>query len=160
MEARWIRLVYLVFIVAAFGVTAAAQSGKRFQGEWEWAVYAKSRSELPPAYRNEPLKDVPGAAIYLKIKQRGNKLTGEYSASRRFLARLEDGEFAATAKGNTAELELVSGFGGTITARLTLQGNRLHWKLIKEEGEHYFPDDVYLRRLAPRQRKRQAQKFE
>ena len=26
-----------------------------FQGEWDWAIYAKSRDELPPAYRNEKL---------------------------------------------------------------------------------------------------------
>lgn len=144
------RLLFLVILLVAFGVPALAQSAKPFQGEWEWAVYARSQDELPPAYHNERLKDVPGAAIYLKIKQRGNKLTGEYSGSDRFLARLEDGEIDATAKGNTTELELTSGFGGTVTVRLTLRGNRLHWKLTKSEGEYYFPDDVYLHRLVRR----------
>jgi hypothetical protein len=155
MQTRLLRrLMYLVVLLASFGVPTLAQSAQRFRGEWEWAIYAKSRSELPPAYRDEPLKDVPAAAIYLKIKQRGNKLTGEYSSSSRYLARLEDGEFETTAKGNTAELELTSGFGGTVTVRLTLSGNRLHWKLTKQDGEHYFPDDVYLHRLLPKKHRR------
>jgi hypothetical protein len=148
MESQSIRrLAYLAMFVVAFSVPALAQSAKPFQGEWKWAVYAKSRSELPPAYRDAPLREIPGAAIYLKIKQRGNKLTGEYSGSRRFLAKLEDGDFDAIARGNTATVELTSGFNGTVTVRLTVQGNRLHWKLTKQDGEHYFPDDVYLRRL-------------
>lgn len=155
MKTRLLRrFFYLATVAVALSVPALAQSAKPFQGEWEWAVYAKSRSELPPAYRNEPLKDVPGAAIYLKIKQRGHKLTGEYSASRRFLAKLEDGEFDALAKGNTAEFELTSGFNGTVTVRFTVQGNRLHWKLTKQAGEHYFPIDVYLSRLPARKRRR------
>ncbi len=144
------RLVYLIALALACGVPALAQSAKRFQGEWKWAIYAKSRSELPPAYRSARLQEVPGAAIYLKIKQRGNKLTGEYSGSRRFLAKLEDGDFDTIAKGNTTTLELTSGFNGTVTVRLTLNGNRLHWKLSKQDGEHYFPDDVFLHRLLPK----------
>ena len=43
--------------------------------------------------------------------------------------------------------------GQKITVRLTLQGNRLHWKTIKSEGESYFPDDVFLHRVV---RKRKA----
>ena len=148
-----LRLVLFLILVVATASGALAQRAHSFQGEWEWAVYAKSRDELPPAYRDERLKDVPGAAIYLKIKQRGNKLTGEYSGSRRFLARLEDGEFDSIVKGKVAKLELVSGFEGTLTVLLTLKGNRLHWKTIKSEGEYYFPDDVYLHRVVRRGRR-------
>jgi len=156
MSTNRLRITLLLILVAILGAASSAlakgQRGRSFQGEWEWAVYAKSRDELPPAYRDEPLKDVPGAAIYLKIRQRGNKLTGEYSASRRFLARLEDGDLDAIVKGNAAELELESGFGGRVTVLLTLQGNRLHWKTIKSEGESYFPDDVFLRRVVRRRK--------
>ncbi len=136
----------LLFGVAPENAKAQTRPAN-FQGEWEWAIYAKSRDELPPLYKNEPLKDVPGASVYLNLKQRGKKLTGAYDASRRFLARLEEGDVDTTVKGNTALLELTSGFGGKITVRLTLRGNRLHWKTIKSEGEYYFPDDVYLRRV-------------
>jgi hypothetical protein len=155
METRLIlRVPYLALLALAFSVPVLAQRAKPFQGEWKWAVYAKNRSELPPAYHDAPLSEIPGAAIYLKITQRGHKLTGEYSGSRRFLAKLEDGDFDAIAKGNTTKFELTSGFNGTVTVRLTLQGNRLHWKITKQEGEHYFPDDVYLRRLPAKKRRR------
>ena len=147
-----LRLALLLIVALVCGVNAFAQRGTSFQGEWKWAIYATSRDQLPPAYRNEPLKDVPGAAVYLKLKQRGNKITGEYSASRRYLAKLEDGDLSAVVKGNTTQLELTSGFGGTVTVRLTLQRNRLRWKTIKADGEHYFPDDVFLRRVVKRRR--------
>lgn len=147
------RLAFLAILGLTASLPAFSQSAKNFQGEWEWAIYAKSRDELPPAYREERLKDVPNAALYLKIKQRGHKLTGDYSASRRFLARLEEGELDSVVRGRSARLELQSGFGGTITVSLTLDGNRLHWKTIKSEGEYYFPDDVYLRRIVRKKRR-------
>jgi hypothetical protein len=142
------RLTLLTLLLLAASATASAQ--RPFQGEWKWAIYATSRSELPPAYRNERLRDVPGAAVYLKLKQRGTRLTGEYSASRRYLAKLEEGDLDATAKGKTAKLQLTSGFGGKVTVSLAVSGNRLHWKTINAEGEHYFPDDVFLRRVKRR----------
>lgn len=148
-----LRVALFAVTVLAAASSAAAQRANSFRGEWKWAIYAKSRLELPPAYRSAHIKEIPGAAIYLRIKQQGNKLTGEYSGSRRFLAKLEDGEFDAIVKGNAAELELESGFGGKITVRLTLQGNRLHWKTIKSEGEYYFPDDVFLHRLVRKQKR-------
>jgi hypothetical protein len=147
-----LRLPLLVIVVLVGGATTLAQRANSFQGEWEWAVYAKSRDELPPMYRNEHLKDVPAAAVYLKLKQRGNKLTGEYSASRRYLAKLEDGDLGAIVKGKTVRLELTSGFGGNVTVLLSVRGNRLHWKTIKSDGEHYFPDDVVLHRVARKKR--------
>jgi hypothetical protein len=151
-------LLFASFICLAVTFPAVADAQSRsasFQGQWEWAVYAKSRNELPPAYRNEPLRDVPGASLNLNLKQRGKKLTGDYDASRRFLARLEEGEVdALVVNGNTAELELQSGFGGKVTVRLTLSGNRLHWKTIKSEGEYYFPDDVFLKRVVKKKGRR------
>lgn len=145
------RLTLLWLLLLAGCVAASAE--RSFQGEWQWAIYATSRSELPPAYRSERVRDVPGAAVYLKLKQRGTRLSGEYSASRRYLAKLENGDLEAIAKGKTAELELTSGFGGKVTVRLSLVGNRLHWKTIKAEGEHYFPDDVFLQRVSRRKRR-------
>jgi len=149
-------LVCILFVAfGAFALSANAQSsqpGANFRGVWRWAVYAKSRDELPPAYRSEKLKDVPAAAIDLHLKQKGDKLSGEYSASRRFLARVEDGEFDSTIKGNVARLELTSGFEGTVTVLLTRHGNRLHWKTIRSAGESYFPDDVYLNRVVRRKK--------
>ena len=142
------RLILLSLFIFVASVAASAQ--RPFQGEWKWAIYAKSRSELPPAYRDAKLSEVPAASVWLKIRQRGNKLTGEYSASRRYLAKLEEGDLDVSAKGKTAEFEIDSSFGGKLTIRITVAGNRLHWKAIKEEGEHYYPLDVVLRRKKPR----------
>jgi hypothetical protein len=151
--------ILFFFLIAVCATATKAQSPPKppasaanFNGEWEWAVYAKSRDELPPAYQSEKLRDVPGAAIYLKLKQRGRKLSGEYSASRRFLAKLEDGGLDGAIKGNVTRLELESGFGGKVTVLLILAGNRLHWKTIKSEGEQYFPDDVFLHRVVKRRK--------
>lgn len=145
-----LRLLFLLSIV--FGIASSAAGQRGFQGDWEWATYATSRSELPPAYREARLKEIPQAAIYLKLRQHGNKLTGDYSASRRFLARLEDGELESVVKRGKTTVQLTSGFGGNITAVLTLSGSRLHWKMVKSDGEHYFPDDVFLHRIRPRKR--------
>lgn len=149
----------VIFLIASFfclavAFPAAANAQSRpanFRGQWEWVVYAKSRDELPPFYRNERLRDVPKGSVYLDLKQRGTKLTGEYDASVRFLAKLEEGDVDTVVKGKTADLELESGFGGKLTVRLTRVGNRLHWKVIKSDGrEHHFPQDVYMWRVKDR----------
>jgi hypothetical protein len=144
----------LVLLVAACWFTCAPAVAQRrgpFQGDWEWVVYAKNRKELPPAYRDAPIRSVPAAGLYLKLRQRGNKLTGEYSGSSRYLAKLEDGELDASIKGETAILELTSGFGGTVTAQISISGKLLHWRVVKSDGEPaYFPYDVFLHRIRPR----------
>lgn len=112
----------------------------------------KAGMNCPRLIRTIGLRDVPAAAIDLVLKQKGNKLTGEYWASRRFLAGVEDGEFDSTIKGHVARFELQSGFGGTVRVLLTLRGNTLHWKTIKFEGESYFPYDVYLKRVIRKKR--------
>ncbi|HEV7745152.1 MAG TPA: hypothetical protein VGO56_09165 [Pyrinomonadaceae bacterium] len=149
------RLLLVLSVVACGAICspAAAQQRRPFQGDWEWIVYPKSRKELPPAYRNEPIRSVPVASLYLKLFQRGNKLTGDYSASARYLAKLEEGEVDAVVKGKTARLELTSSFGGNLTVEVSLSGKFLHWKIIKsDDGQAYFPDDVSLHRVRPRKR--------
>jgi hypothetical protein len=86
--------------------------------------------------------------LTLSLKQNGSTVTGEYSGSARYLARLEDGELDGVIKGQTVTLELTSGFGGKITVTLRRAGKLLHWKIIKAEGEAYFPQDVWLRRIS------------
>jgi hypothetical protein len=143
----------LLFGLAATTVSQTKRPAANFRGEWDWVVYAKSRSELPRGYRDADLKDVPQAHLYLKLEQRGNKLSGEYDASRRYLAKLEEGEFDAVIENNTAKFELQSGFNGKVTVLLKLRGGFLHWKIITSEGEFYFPDDVILRRLITKKKK-------
>ena len=149
------RIRFMLLAAACFVICipATAQQKRPFQGDWEWIVYAKSRKEFPPAYRNEPLKSVPVASLYLKLFQKGNKLTGDYSSSANYLAKLEDGELDAVVKGRSAMLELTSSFGGNITVRITLSGKLLHWRIVKaDDGVAYFPQVVLLHRVRPRKR--------
>jgi hypothetical protein len=152
MMGYFIRLLALSITAFVLGgsLQTYAQGRKTlrsFQGQWVWATHAKRRSELPPAYRNMKVRDVPQYILELNLKQQGQTLTGEYAAGARFLAKVENGEISATVNRHVAQVELESGHGGKITARLMLLGNRLYWKVIKAEGEHYFPDDVALRRV-------------
>ena len=148
-----IRIFALLAIAFAASLVGVAQSSNEFRGTWQWASYPTSRSELPPAMRNEPLREVPRASLTLSLSQNGNKVTGEYSGSARYLARLEDGELDGLIKGQTLTLELTSSFGGNLTVELRRAGQRLHWKVIKSEGQAYFPQDVFMRRTSRKPRK-------
>jgi hypothetical protein len=151
-------LLFIFIIFTAHQLMPAAQAQQRsaargFQGEWEVFEYPTSREELPPAYKDAPLKDVPRYSLSLTIKQRGNKLSGDYGGTARYLARLEEGgDFSTIAQGNTARLRVVSGFGGHAFVLITLRGDKLHWKIIKEDGELYFPRDTVLHRVKKRRR--------
>jgi hypothetical protein len=146
-----------VLLLLALGLVQQAfaqQAAASFRGDWEYAEYPVSRSELPPGHKDLPLREVPRYSVGLTIRQRGNRLSGNCGATARYLARLEvDSPFDAVARGRQARLELTSGFGGRVTVLLTLRSpTRLHWKIIKAQGEHYFPPEVTLRK-APRGRR-------
>jgi hypothetical protein len=95
------------------------------------------------------LKEVPQFAVDLTIKQKGNKITGDFGILARFLARVDEGSFSATIKGSTVRFRVESNFGGSATIQLTLRDNTLYWKRIKSTGDMYFPDECKLRRLKP-----------
>jgi hypothetical protein len=151
-------LILLLLALVTFGSHADARprlvkrrpaaATRSFAGSWNWAIYAKSKDELPPAYRDMSVKEVPAYALDMTIKQRGNRLTATCGVVAHYLARLDDCSFEdEIVKNGSALVKLTSGFGGTATVRLTLQGGGLRWKLVKTKGEHYFPRDVTLRRL-------------
>ena len=135
------------------GSEVSAQSpGARanWQGHWNWAIYAKDKSELPPAYRDaEDVREIPSYALDLTLRRRGNRLSGSWGLLARYLARVDEGDIAATIKGNRATVRLASNFGGTATIVLTLRGDRLSWKLINSRGTNYFPRAEVLRRMRP-----------
>jgi len=145
-----------VFLVILCGVllsivplaTAQGRGNANWRGHWNWAIYAKDKSELPPAYREtENVKEIPAYALDLTLRQRGNRLSGSWGLLARYLARIDEGDMAATIKGNQATVRLTSNFGGSATIRLTLRGDRLLWKLIRSSGENFFPRSEVLRRM-------------
>jgi hypothetical protein len=117
-----------------------------FQGHWQWALYAQSKSELPPALRDMDLKDVPRYSLTLDLEEKGETLTGRYAATANFLTKIEDGSFATPVKTKAVRVNLESTFGGKVTVELTLEGNELYWTIMVAEGEHYFPVEVVLER--------------
>ena len=127
--------------------TRTAAAG--FRGEWNYAVYAKDKSELPPAYQEMKLEEVPQFAIDITIRQNGRRLRATCGIVAHYLARIEDCDFAATVRNGAAQFRLRSSFGGSATVRLTLSGGRLRWQTVRRTGVSYYPEDVTLRRLKP-----------
>ena len=148
---RTIRLVILCGVLLSIVPQTTAQSrgtSANWRGHWNWAIYAKDKSELPPAYQEvEDVKEIPAYALDLTLRQRGNRLSGSWGLVARYLARVDEGDMSATIKGNQATVRLTSNFGGSATIRLTLRGNRLSWKLIRSSGENFFPRSEVLRRM-------------
>ena len=134
---------------ALLATTTDASAQNSFSGSWNYATYAKDKSELPPAYQSMKLEEVPQFAIDITIRQRGNRLRATCGIVARYLARMEDCGFTATVKNGAAQFRLGSGFGGSATVRLTLRGGQLRWQTIRRTGVSYFPEDVTLRRLKP-----------
>jgi hypothetical protein len=120
-----------------------------FRGEWNYAVYAKERAELPPAYQGMELEQVPQFAIDITIRQTGNRLRATCSIVARYLARVEDCDFTATVRNGAAQFRLTSSFGGSATVKLTPSGEGLRWQTLRRNGVSYYPADVTLRRLKP-----------
>ena len=143
-------LSVLLLVVCAPARDAAAQNrAADFRGEWNYAVYAKDKSELPPAYQSMELEQVPQFAIDMTVRQSGGRLRATCGIVARYLARVEDCDFTATVRNGAAQFRLKSGFGGTATVRLTLTGGGLRWQTLSRTGTSYYPEDVTLRRLRP-----------
>lgn len=140
----------VVLLAMAAEVSAQSVASGRWQGHWNWAIYAKDKSELPPAYRDvEDVREIPAYALDLTLRKRGNRLSGSWGLVARYLARVDEGDLAATINGNRATIRLHSNFGGAATIQLTLRGDKLHWKLIRSSGENFFPKAEVLRRVRP-----------
>jgi hypothetical protein len=147
-----VSLALLAFASLASAHAAAAQGradARGFGGSWNYAEYAKDKSELPPAYQSMELEEVPAFAIDITIRQTGNRLRATCGVVARFLARVEDCGFTATVRNGAAQFRLPSGFGGAATVRLTLRDGKLRWQTVRRTGVSYFPADVTLRRLKP-----------
>ena len=141
-------LLTLALFFAAYGAAAQTRPAS-FRGDWNYAVYAKDKSELPPAYQSMKLEEVPQYAVDITIRQTGNRLRAKCGIVARYLARVEECDFSAVVRNGAAQFNLRSSFGGTATVRLTLEGDKLHWKTVRRKGESYYPEDIVLRRLKP-----------
>src|SRR4051812_4416886 len=114
-----IRVALLVVVCGTISTSAYAQKQASFTGNWNWAIYGTSKEDLPPAYRNMDLKEVPAYAIAVTLKKRGQRLTGSFGIVAHYLARVDEGDFTATIKGNSVTVKVSSNFGGSATVLLT-----------------------------------------
>src|SRR5215217_4137805 len=122
-------LALLSLLAFASAREAAAQTRPAaFRGDWNYAVYAKEKSELPPAYQDMKLEEVPQFAIDITVKQTGNRLRATCGIVAHYLARVEDCDFTATVRNGAARFRLTSSFGGSATVKLTLSGGGLRWQ--------------------------------
>jgi hypothetical protein len=143
-------LSLVVFALLSAAHTAYAQARPAaFRGSWNYAVYAKEKSELPPAYQSMSLEEVPQFAIDITIRQAGGRLRAQCGIVAHYLARVEDCGFTANVRGGSAQFRLRSSFGGSATVKLTLTGEGLRWQTLRRAGVSYYPEDVTLRRLKP-----------
>ncbi len=88
----------------------------------------------------------PCDMVELDLTQKREELKGDYGASLRWGARFEDGEFSTKVKNDSATIQLESGWGGKATVTISLRAGKLYWKVIKSEGENYFPREMILHR--------------
>ena len=146
--ARAFKALLALALLLTAAHSAAAQR-RSFQGNWNWAVYAESKDDLPPAYRDMEIHEVPAYALSLTIRQRGNRLSGTFGILARYLAKIDEGDFTARIVNGRARLRLTSSHSGSATVVLTLRGDKLIWKRTRWTGDNYFPDEVELRRLKP-----------
>jgi hypothetical protein len=138
--------LFLCLLITPLAVSSAsAQQG--FAGNWNWAIYATDKSELPPAYQSMELKEVPAYALDLTLKRKGNRLSGSFGLLARYLARVDEGDFSGPVTGKTAVVTLKSNFGGSAVVRLTLEGNSITWKVLRSKGQNFFPQEATLKRL-------------
>jgi hypothetical protein len=142
-------LCFALLVLAPIAAHAQKRPPTGFQGEWNWAIYAQDKSELPPAYQSMEISEVPAYALDLTIKKKGSRITGSFGLLARYLARVDEGSFSASIIGNKAVIKLKSNFGGSATISLQLNGNSLVWKRIRSTGQAFFPENVTLRRLKP-----------
>jgi hypothetical protein len=137
---------------AALAACAGARAQNRaadFRGDWNHAVYAKDKGELPPAYQSMELEQVPQFAIDITIRQSGKRLRAKCGIVAHYLARVEECDFNATLRNGVAQFRLRSSFGGSATIRLSLRAGQLRWQTLRRSGVSYYPADVTLRRLKP-----------
>src|ERR1051325_5901257 len=92
------RSILLAVACVTMCASAFGQKPATFAGNWNWAIYGKSKEDLPPAYRNMDLKEVPAYAIDLTLKQRGPRLSGTWGIVAHYLARVDEGSFVTTIK--------------------------------------------------------------
>lgn len=119
-------------VQASASIGASNEASTNFGGEWHW--------------------EHADSDFTLTLEQHGTNLTGRHEAVAMQGGRVDSVEpedppsIQGTVSGNSATVHFSSGYSdATGTARLTLQGDKLQWKILSSEGgEHWLPDTALL----------------
>jgi hypothetical protein len=159
---RLLLLPIVAFAFQSYTQSAAAQnrySTSQFYGSWRWERYLTKEDlrnsdieQLKRWAEDMDIKKTPYESLYIELTRSGDKFTGKCSSVMRFIDKLDGGEFSGKIIGRVAQFTMESSHGGIVTVRLTVQRNKLYWKIIKSggDGDYWFPDKAILHRARRR----------
>jgi hypothetical protein len=129
------RTLLILFVSSILASLGRADGGGDFTGTWA-------------------SKTTDAITFALDLKQKGSRVEGYHNAVAQGGRRVDDVQpdtgqpsVSGSVRGRVAHVTFNSGYGdGTGEATITLNGNRLEWKIIKSSGMHYLPSASVLHR--------------
>jgi hypothetical protein len=118
--------------------------GSPMDGSWQVVFPSDSRSGSV---------DADSDSFSLDIWSNGNSLCANHQATAHLGMRVDEDEddspsVTGTIKGSSALVDYRStGWGGSGHAKIWVKGKTLHWHVLSETGETWFPSDANLTRL-------------
>jgi hypothetical protein len=125
----------ILFVSSILASLASADVSEDFTGTWA-------------------SKTTDAITFSLDLKQRGSRIEGYHNAVAQGGRRVDDVQpdtghpsISGSVQGRVAYVTFSSGYGdGTGEATITLNGNKLDWKITKSSGMHYLPSASVLHR--------------
>jgi hypothetical protein len=161
-------LLVVAFALQTYTQPVSAQKrypANQFQGSWRWEYHLTDEDfrdsdieQLKRWAEGMDIRKAPYESLQIELIQRGDTIQGKCSSAMRFIEKQDGGAFRSKIKGGVAEFKVESSHGGTVRVRLRRLGNKLHWKIIKSEGEgdYWFPDKAILHRTRAAVKRRAA----
>jgi len=129
------RTLFILFVSSILASLARAEGTGDFTGTWA-------------------SKTTDAITFALDLKQTGSRIEGYHNAVAQSGRRVDDVQpdsgkpsISGSVRGRVAHVTFSSGYGdGTGEATITLNGNRLDWKITKSSGMHSLPSASVLHR--------------
>lgn len=124
------RKLTLVIFSLLMLVTAASAQKSKFTGKWEY-YWDRNASK----------------GFEVVLKEKNGKVSGTGSG---FIPHLYDAEIkSAKIVGNSFTAQIADDWGNTGTVKITIQGNKLLWRVLKSKrkGSFTFPDKLDLKKV-------------
>lgn len=152
--ARQIRVwpMKLAFALLLGTVSAVAVAGQSpFTGDWKHVWSCKGATGIYAQRCASGIRD----EFELNLIASGHRICGLHFATAQLQNKVDEGDLAGpgpsitgTFSGDTAHVQFHSTWGGSGTAKLTLRGDTLHWKIMQEQGMAWLPIDAQLAKVS------------